>query len=55
MNANSRNPLGKGLSALLGDDEDIFLASDKDVDNFVKNVLSAYTLKLLSSIAILLF
>ena len=39
MNANSRNPLGKGLSALLGDDEDIFLASDKDVDNFVKNTV----------------
>ena len=39
MNANSRNPLGKGISALLGDDADILLDDDNEVENFVKNTV----------------
>jgi len=39
MNANSRNHLGKGISALLGDDVDILLDDDNDVENFVQNTV----------------
>lgn len=39
MNANSRNPLGMGISALLGDDVDILLDDEGDVENFVKNTV----------------
>ena len=40
MNAsNKKFGLGKGISALLGDDDDILLDDSKDVENFVKNTV----------------
>jgi len=40
MNAsNKKYGLGKGISALLGDDEDLFLDDGKEVENFVKNTV----------------
>lgn len=40
MSANNKKfGLGKGLGALLGDDDDILLDDSKDVENFVKNTV----------------
>lgn len=40
MNAsNKKFGLGKGISALLGDDDDILLDNSNDVENFVKNTV----------------
>ena len=37
--SNKKFGLGKGISALLGDDDDVLLDDSKDVENFVKNTV----------------
>ena len=39
MNANNKFGLGRGLEALLGDDDNLLLNDDVEVDDFVQNTV----------------